>query len=171
MLYERNELTREGVLGFLIPGALIFPPPSDSLCFEGAGVVGELPLPLDDGLEPLGGCGNAPTLIVFRNGRVPFRAGEGAFEAAGVLAMLEIELLFFCFCIPTDFGVGRPDDTLRDGVAVGAPSPDAPKECLGVDGVLKEPFLVLETGKAGNGVFGGPSEGRDGRGKVVAMIP
>ena len=73
--------------------------------------------------------------------------------------------------MPVDLGVGRPDDTLLAGVTAGAASCDAPNECLGVDGVLIEPFLVLDTGNAGSGAFGGPSEGRDGRGNVVVMLP
>lgn len=166
--YDRSELTRDGVRGFLIAPPPSLPPPSDNLCDEPLGVVGELPL--DDG-RAFGGCGKAPTLIVFLNGREVLGAGEGALDAAGVLATLETEPVCFCFGMPLDFGVGRPDDTLLAGVTAGAASCEAPNECRGVDGVLMEPFLVLETGRAGSGAFGGPSEGRDGRGNVVVMLP
>lgn len=165
--YDRSELTREGVLGFLMPPPPSFPPPSDNLCDEAFGVVGELPLELG---RAFGGCGKAPTLMVFRKGRWTPGAGEGAFEPAGVLATLDTEPLCFGLGRPMDLGVGKPEDTLLDGVTAGAASCDAPKECLGVDGVLMEPFRVLDTGRAGSGAFGGPSEGRDGRGNVVVML-
>ena len=86
-----------------------------------------------------------------------------------MLAILDIEPVFV-FGLGNDFGVGRPEDTLLPGVTAGAASPEPPKECRGVDGVPIEPFLVLDTGRAGNGALGGPSEGRDGRGNVVVMI-
>jgi hypothetical protein len=145
-------------------------PPSESLCVDDV-EVGELPL--EEGLAAFGGCGNEPTLIVFRNGRVPLGAGDGAFEPAGVAGMLDAEPTCFCLARPIDFGVGRPEDTLR-GVAAGAASSEAPEEGRVADGVvgvlLTEPFLVRDIGRAGSGVFGGPNDGRDGRGSVVAML-
>jgi hypothetical protein len=156
----------------LIPPSLLpsFPPPSERRCDDALGVVGELPL--DEGRAAFGGCGNAPTLIVFRSGLGPFGAGEGAFDPAGVLAILDTEPACFCFGIPLDLGVGRPDDTLLPaGVTAGAASCDRPpSDCLGVEGPLLDPFLVLETGRAGKGAFGGPSDGREGRGRVVVMM-
>jgi hypothetical protein len=38
------------------------------------------------------------------------------------------------------------------------------------EGILPVLFRVLLTGKAGRAIFGGPFEGRDGRGNVVVMI-
>ena len=151
---------------------LSLPPPSESRCVDAFGVVvGELPL--DEGRAAFGGWGKAPTLMVLRSGlEGPLGAGEGAFDTAGVLAMLDTEPAFFCFGMPLDLGVGRPDDTLLPaGVTAGAASCDAPpSDCLGVEGALMLPFLVRETGRAGSGAFGGPSEGRDGRGNVVVMV-
>jgi hypothetical protein len=119
--YECNELMRLGCRGFFcVPSLEAKPlPPSDNLCDDNA-EVGELLL--DDGLAALGGCGNAPTLMVFRNGRWALRAGDGGLEPAGVVGMLDAEPTCFCFGIPLDFGVGRPEDTLRGVTTTGGAS-------------------------------------------------
>lgn len=38
------------------------------------------------------------------------------------------------------------------------------------EGMLPVLFRVLFIGRAGNAMFGGPRDGRDGRGRVVAMF-
>ena len=38
------------------------------------------------------------------------------------------------------------------------------------EGIFPVLFRVLATGKAGSAMFGGPLEGRDGRGRVVAIV-
>lgn len=53
---------------------------------------------------------------------------------------------------------------------MGSRDPDSLRDSDGVAGLLAEGFRDLGTGREGNGVFGGPSDGRDGRGKVVAMV-
>lgn len=76
-------------------------------------------------------------------------------------------------------GCGRADVGAGDGGAVlctldGARSPlfgvlDADFEGVAVARLLVL-FRVLATGSAGSAIFGGPLEGRDGRGSVVVMM-
>ena len=61
------------------------------------------------------------------------------------------------------------DDTARLDIAVG--SMDAEEPLLDSEvWELIELFRDLAIGRAGRGVFGGPKEGRDGLGNVVAII-
>lgn len=92
-----------------------------------------------------------PTLLVFRSVRAVLGAGEGA-VLPGVFGRSDSR------GGPFDRGVGRPEDTLRWLVA-GVDSreaPDAGRGPEGVAGELREPFLTLDIGNAGRGVFGGP---------------
>jgi hypothetical protein len=116
----------------------------------------------DSGEVPpdFGGCGKAPMLIVLRN----LPAGFGVAMPPG---SWEVEP--WCF-----FPAGRcgsAEDTERGAVpGVGRrEAPDPRRESEGVAGELADCPRDLETGRDGSGVFGGPNEGRDGRGRVVAM--
>lgn len=164
--YDRRELTRLCCrppffkLDSLVVRAF---GPSDSRCVGAGDAETEEPPPDDCLLE---GCGNELTLAVLRSVRTPLGMGEGAVGRSG-----RVETEPICDC-REDRGVGRPEDTLR-GVVPGvgrSEAPDAGRAPNGVTGELIEPFLDLETGKAGRGTFGGPSDGRDGRGSVADIL-
>lgn len=103
-------------------------------------------------VSPLGGCGNELMLTLFRIVfPAPFTAGASldcgsAGDGLGG-ARLRVE------------GVRSPD--------LGVPGADL----LEVDdeGIFPVLLRVLLTGRAGKAIFGGPTEGRDGRGNVVVM--
>jgi len=65
--------------------------------------------------------------------------------------------------------VGSAEDTEREAVSGTGriEAPDPRRECEGVAG---EFCRDLGTGSEGRGVFGGPKDGLDGRGSVVAML-
>lgn len=77
-------------------------------------------------------------------------------------------------------GCGRADVGAGDGGAVLCTLDGARSPLLGVlgpdfEGVMAAErllvlFRVLATGSAGSAIFGGPLEGRDGRGSVVVMM-
>ena len=107
-----------------------------------------------DRVSPRGGCGNELMLTLFLNvlpapltTNPSFGCGRvvpGA-DPAGLRLIVE--------------GVLKPD--------LGVPGADLVPLRLGRLPVL---LRVLLTGRAGKAMFGGPKDGRDGRGSVVAMV-
>lgn len=105
-------------------------------------------------VSPRGGCGNELMLTLFLKVLpTPFTASasfgcgrvEPGIEPAGLRLI--------------DEGVLNPD--------LGVPGADLVPNVLGTLPVL---LRVLLTGKAGNAMFGGPRDGRDGRGSVVVIV-
>jgi hypothetical protein len=128
------------------------------------GVVDTGDASLDDGLDD-GGCGKAPMLIVFRS----FLPGMGML----LVGRLDVDTCCF-FEDPTGPGdrVGSAEETLR-AVANGAgwrEALDPRPEVEGVAGELVDVCRDLGTGSDGRGDVGGPKDGREGRGSVVAMM-
>lgn len=76
------------------------------------------------------------------------------------------------WCFFPEGRCGSAEETEREAVpGVGRrEAPDTRRESDGVTGELADCPRDLETGREGRGVFGGPNEGRDGRGRVVAMV-
>jgi hypothetical protein len=104
-------------------------------------------------LSPLGGCGNELMLTVLRMVLpAPFTAAD---TARG--------------CGSADVGAGVVGGrNVVEGARIalfGVFGPDLPG--VGIPPVL---FLVFVTGSAGSAMVGGPTEGREGRGKVVAIL-
>lgn len=130
-------------------------PTSEYRC-EGAdeGPSGDVP-------PDVGGCGKAPILIVLRN----FPAGFGVAILPG-----RVEVEPWCF-FPEPGRCGSAEDAERWAIpVVGKRDPGSLRDSDGVTVEFAIDFRDLETGREGNGVFGGPKDGRDGRGRVVAMV-
>lgn len=140
------------------------------------GLVGRLP----PRRSPLGGFGNELMLTVLRivlGPKAPEPTaglfGVGVFGAVstGLLAFGRAGLLI---CGKAGlFGCGRADVGAGDGGA--RPNEGDLREVWGkfgadldevMVGMLPVLFLVFVIGKAGNAMFGGPFDGREGRGKV-----
>ena len=111
--------------------------------------------PLGVRVSPLGGCGKELMLTLLRRvfpapltPETAFGCGSAAVGAGPGGARLIVE------------GVRRPD--------LGVPGADlVDDECVGRFPLL---LRVLFTGRAGRAMLGGPTEGRDGRGNVVAIV-
>lgn len=134
--------------------------PSDSLCVGVVAETGEASL--EDGLDKDGGWGNDPMLMVFLS----------VFAGCEFVGRLEVDIC--CFFDPgKEDRVGSAEDAERELLVNGAgkrEAPDPGRDCVGVAGGLVDESLVLDTGKDGNGVLGGPNDGREGRGRVVTMM-
>jgi hypothetical protein len=115
----------------------------------------------------LGGWGKEPILMVLRSVLAGLAAGDMPFAAALGPGKLEAEP-FCAFACAAGDRVGSAEEADRCWVS-GAGSSEAPEPLLdtGVVGVPNSDFRVFGTGSEGRGVFGGPSEGREGRGKVA----
>jgi hypothetical protein len=137
---------------------------SSSFC-DGLVETGEASL--DEGLDD-GGWGKAPMLMVFRS-----------FLAGASVAMLLVGRLDAETCCFFEFGtgagerVGNAEEVLREA-AGNTGRREAPDPLRDIEGVAGEELLgedrALGTGSDGRGVVGGPKDGRDGRGSVVAMM-
>lgn len=104
-------------------------------------------------------------LMVFRN-VLPGVGAAGALLSVKIVGTAGVELEGILA-----FGrVGKTDDeTARPGVA--DESNDAIEPRLDSEaGELIEPFRDFNTGREGSGVFGGAKEGREGLGRVVAIV-
>jgi hypothetical protein len=113
-----------------------------------------------------GGCGKAPMLTVF----LMVRAGVGVDPF--VVGRLEVDACFALLPPGNVERVGRAEEAEREAVSGAGrrEAPDPRRDCEGVAGEAAELCLVFGTGSEGNGVFGGPYEGLDGRGSVVAIM-
>ena len=92
-----------------------------------------------------------------------------------MLTVLRMVLLALATCVKA-FGCGRA--LVGAGLGGGCMATEGARKPLfgvpgiilaGLDGMFPVLFRVLVTGNAGSAIFGGPSEGRDGRGSVVVM--
>ena len=115
---------------------------------------------------PLGGWGKDPMLIVFRR-VLPGGSAAGAWLSVEIVGTAGVELEGI-------LGFGRAgkadEETARPGVADGRKEP--PESRFDSELIeLTESFRVFAIGREGRGVFGGPREGREGLGRVVAIVP
>jgi hypothetical protein len=119
----------------------------------------------EEGLDD-GGCGKEPILMVF----LSVLPGVGV--APLVEGRLEVDICFALLPPGSAERVGRADEAERDEVngAGSRETADPRRGSEGVTGAASELCLALGTGSEGNGVFGGPYDGRDGRGSVVAIM-
>lgn len=136
-------------------------------CIPAASLVPGLSVVVDRGLGgrldrrvPLGGCGNAPILMVFRSVLPGVGRADGLAGGAARVGTLDVE------CTLVLLSVGNEDRvTEREGVGVGK----SDVKSTG-NGTLGRGLLFLVFGRGGNGPDGGASGGLEGRCIVVVTV-
>lgn len=116
---------------------------------------------LDAELSPRGGCGNEPMLIVLRS----FPGGAIPETAESVFGAADNDDESLCGVL-----VGKAEDDVARSEAGGRREDEEARGESGAEMALEVLSRTLETGRAGRAVSGGPIDGREGLGRVVAMV-